>query len=274
MVIRSAIQCSSCDSKFITRTQVGHKDRQEHSFPCPKCGVQISYILDIDQRNVKTSFREPRNAKWSVSEDGALETLTFSDEVLVPVDLGGMFSPFIATFGNYVDFDKYRQDEGLRQLFVTQSFHYADRCLIHFERGNWNLFDKESPAPTEELQTPLSRLLGLYNLFHAGFSKFTLNSGGRNDRIMQRLTLARTVSPALFSQLANEFLSSGRILKLWNEIAAIRRSFIENYNGIQPLYQVYYWREELRNLGAFRLSDKKFDSFRHVVSWYLRLEWR
>lgn len=264
MVIRSAIQCSSCDSKFITRTQVGHKDRQEHSFACPKCGVQISYILDLDQKSAKTSFREPRNAKWSDSEDGALETLTFSDEVLVPVDLGGMFSPFIATFGNYEDFDKYRQDEGLRQLFVNRSFPYADRCLVHFERGNWSLFDKESPSPTKELQTPLSRLIGLYNLFHAGFSKFTLNSRGRSEGVMQRLTLAETISLALFSQLAHEFLSSGRILKLWNEIAAVRRSFIGNYNGIQPLYQIYYWRKELQKLDAFRLSDKKFDSFRQL----------
>jgi len=264
MVIRSAIQCGSCDSKFITRTQVGHKDCQEHSFACPKCGVQISYVLDIDQQNIKTSFREPRNAKWSDSEDGALKTLTFSDEVLVPVDLGGMFSPFIATFGNYEDFDKYRHDEGLRQIFVKRDFPYADRCLVHFERGNWNLFDKESPSPTAELRTPLSRLVALYNLFHAGFSKFTLNSGGRNGRIMQRLTLARTVSPALFSQLAREFLLSGRIRKLWSEIAAIRRSFIENYNGIQPLYQLYYWRKELQNLDAFRLSDKKFDSLRQL----------
>jgi hypothetical protein len=175
-----------------------------------------------------------------------------------------MFSPFIATFGNYEDFDKYRQDEGLRQLFVNRSFPYAARCLVHFERGNWSLFDKESPSPRTELQTPSSRLVALYNVFYAGFSKFTLNSQGRSDRIMQRLTLAQTISPALFSQLAHEFLSSGRILKLWTEIAAIRRSFIENYNGIQPLYQLYYWRKELQNLDGFRLSDKKFDSFRQL----------
>jgi hypothetical protein len=81
---------------------------------------------------------------------------------------------------------------------------------------------------------------------------------------MQRLALAQTISPTLFSKLAHEFLSSGRILKLWNEIAAIRRSFIKNYKGIQPLYQVYYWEKELQKLDAFRLSDKEFDAFRQL----------
>jgi hypothetical protein len=119
MVIRRTIQCTSCDSKFITRTQVSHKDRQEHSFACRKCGVLISYILDLDQENVKATFQEPKNARWSSSEDGALQTLTFSDEILVPVDMGGVFSPHIATFGNYEDFDGYRRDEGLRQLCLV-----------------------------------------------------------------------------------------------------------------------------------------------------------
>lgn len=58
MVIRSTIQCGSCDSKFITRTQVGHKEQQEHSFPCPECGVLLSLVLDLDQKEGEFRFRE------------------------------------------------------------------------------------------------------------------------------------------------------------------------------------------------------------------------
>lgn len=263
MVIRKAIQCISCNSVFITRTQVGHKDYQEHSFACPECGVAITYRLNLDQKNVKFKFEEPKNAKWSVSEEGAKKTLTFSDEILVPANMGDMFSPFISTFTNYENFDAYREDEGLRQLFVKKLFPYADRCRIHFEKGNWPLFDQESP-PTSPPATVHSRLVDLYNSFHAGFSKFTLNSRSKHDRILQRLTYAEVSAPAQFSALAADFLASGRILRLWNEIASVRQSFITNYFRIQPIYQMYYWRKELQKLDDFKLSDKNFDSVKQL----------
>jgi hypothetical protein len=262
MVIRQAIQCISCDSKFVTRTQVGHKDQQKHSFPCPQCGIAISYQLELDQKTGKSKFRDPQNAKWVDSEEGARTTLTFSDEILVPVDMGGMFSPHVSTFGNYEDFDGYRKDEGLRQLFVSKHFQWAERCRIHFEKGNWLLFDKESP-PTSPPATVHSRLVDLYNLLNGGFSKFTLNSRAKQDRILQRLTYAEVSSPAVFSTLAGEFLSSGRILRLWREVAAVRRSFVENYDRIQPIYQIYYWRKTLQRFDDFKLSDN-FDSLKQV----------
>lgn len=42
MTVRSPVVCISCDSKIITRTQVGHKDMQKHSFRCRTCGVVIT----------------------------------------------------------------------------------------------------------------------------------------------------------------------------------------------------------------------------------------
>lgn len=268
MVIRNPIQCISCSSIFITRTQVGHKELQQHSFRCPKCGVAISYVLELDQKKAKHKFREPQNAKWSNTEDGAISTLTFSDEVLVPLDMGGGFSPHLATWGNFDDFEKYREDEGLRQLFVSKLFPYGDRCLVHFERESWDLFDRESPEPSGSPQTPTSRLVALYNFFHAGLSRFTLNTRGRYDRVMPRLGYARTRSPLLFATLAETFLTTGRTLRLWNEIATVRRAFMKNYNGLQPLYQIYYWWSELRDLASYRLSDKHFDLLRQF---YIRL---
>jgi hypothetical protein len=264
MVIRRAIQCTACDSKFITRTQVGHKAQQKHSFPCPTCGVSISYILDLDQQRAKHRFRDPENAKWSDSEDGVLDTLTFSDEILVPMNMRGGFSPHLATWPNYEDFERYRHDEGLRQLFASKLYSHGERCLVHFERGNWDLFDKESPSHTAREQDPPGRLVDLYNFFHAGLSKFTLNTHGRYDRILQRLEYAKAYSPALFAKLAELFLSSGRIAQLWKENAAVRRMLIENYTGIQPLYQMYYWRKDLRILDSYQLSDKRFDPLRQL----------
>jgi hypothetical protein len=81
------------------RTQIGHKDMQKHSFPCPTCGVVITYILDLDQEKGSFKFRDPENGKWSGDEDGAVKTLTFSDEIVLPASMPDFISPHIATFG-------------------------------------------------------------------------------------------------------------------------------------------------------------------------------
>ena len=173
MTVRNPVVCISCGSKIITRTQIGHKDMQKHSFPCPTCGVVITYIVDLDQKNAGIKFRDPENGTWADGEDGAVKTLTFSDEIVVPLSMPDFISPHIATFGRY-DWEKCAEDEGLRQLFVQKTFPYAERCRVHFERGNWDLFDKESPSHHEGPVTPKSRLIDLYNVYTAGFSKFTL----------------------------------------------------------------------------------------------------
>jgi hypothetical protein len=264
VVVRKPLQCISCETKIITRTQLGHNDKQQHSFPCPKCAVTISYIVDLDQENVKGAFRDPTNARWTDSEDGAVSVLTFSDEIPVPDDMAGMFSPFLATFWNIENHELYRKDEGLRQAFIKELFPYAERCFVHFERGNWKLFDKESPSSSGKTVTVRSRLTDLYNFYTSGFAKFGLNTRAKYDRIMQRLTIAKAVSPKLYEELAHHCLKSGRIKKLWNEIAGVRRTFVNIYPYIQPLVQMRYWKKDQQDFTKFTLSDKRFDELRQL----------
>jgi predicted RNA-binding Zn-ribbon protein involved in translation (DUF1610 family) len=263
MVSRNTLECSACGTQVTTRTQLGHRDQQRHSFACPKCGVMIEFSIDLDQKRGKWSYHEPTNAKWIESRDLAPHVLTFSDEIPVPVDMGGGFSPFLATWFKIENQDAYRRDEGLRQLFVNTFFPYAERCRIHYERGNWALFDKESPSPGE-VPTPRSRLIALYNLYTAGFSKFSLNRRGRHDRIHQRLALAEVIASAKFAEFLKLCLVSGRIERLWKEIAAIRTSLVSLYPKIQPLMQVLYWPEASRNFESVVLSDKAFNELRQL----------
>jgi|GEM_PF-2048277 len=261
MTVRNPVVCISCNSKIITRTQIGHKDIQKHSFPCPTCGVVITFILDLDQDRGGVKFRTPENGEWANDEDGAVETLTFSDETVVPASMPDFISPHIATWGRY-DWEKCREDEGLRQLFVRKTFQYAERCRVHYERANWDLFDSESPSNHEGPVTPKSRLIDLYNFYTAGFSKFTLIPHGRYDRIYQRLTYAKTLDQSLVNELAERYLVSGRIVSLWKEIFSIRNSFVNCYNFVQPLITVRYWKEEYREPVA--LSDKHFNELRQL----------
>jgi predicted RNA-binding Zn-ribbon protein involved in translation (DUF1610 family) len=261
MTVRNPIVCISCNSKIITRTQIGHKDIQKHSFPCPTCGVVITFILDLDQKKASFKFRDPENGKWADNEDGAVKTLTFSDEIVVPASMPDFISPHIATWGRY-DWKEFREDESLRQLFVRKTFQYAERCRVHFERGNWDLFDKESPSHHEGPVTPKSRLIDLYNLYTAGFSKFTLVSRGKYDRIHQRLTYAKVLDEQLVCDLAERYVASGQIVSLWKEIFSVRNSFVNCYNFVQPLTTVRYWKDEYKE--PVTLSDKRFNELRQL----------
>jgi hypothetical protein len=71
--------------------------------------------------------------------------------------------------------------------------------------------------------------------------------------------LAKSAEPALFAALTDDYLKSGKVNKLWVEIGNVRRLFLRNYEYIQPLYQLYYWKAEFQDLGTFTIADKRFD---------------
>jgi len=79
---------------------------------------------------------------------------------------------------------------------------------------------------------------------------------------MQRLTLAKVSEPQLYEELATQYRASGRIQRLWQEIACVRRAFVKMYPYIEPLLQMRYWRKDLQDLERFTISDKKFDDLR------------
>ena len=65
-------------------------------------------------------------------------------------------------------------------------------------------------------------------------------------------------------ELGEVLVASGRMKKLWKEIAENRRLFIAEYKALQPVVQMRYWREELRDPAAFLVSVKRFDSLRQL----------
>jgi predicted RNA-binding Zn-ribbon protein involved in translation (DUF1610 family) len=263
MINRNPLQCLSCDAKIVTRTQIGHKDVQSHSFSCPRCGVEISFTLDLDQKNAGLKYREPNNAKWVDSEGGAIAALMFSDEIPVPSS-GEGFSPFIATAHNFKDREEYGRKEGLRQRFCKVDFGYIERCVVHFERGDWEMVDKQSPPNHDREATPRGRLISLANALQAGFSLFTLNPRSAHNRVQQRIKFASSKSPGLVTDLADLYVSTGRMLKLWKELASVRRLFVNSYPALQPIVQIAYWEEELQDLSALAMGVKAFDQLRQL----------
>ena len=264
MVNRRTLRCRSCSSKIITRTQIGSRDIQTHGFSCPRCGVALEYVIDLDQKNGTLSYRTPTNADWVGDADGAIATRTFSDAIPVPRELGPL-SPFIATLSNFEDWKEYRRSEELRQRFVRVDYPYIDRCMVHFERGDWELFDKASPPDSDTEISPLQRAISLQRAIRAGLSYFTFTPISVEKRVRQRWIIARARCPKIISDLADVYVRSGRMLKLWKELWEIRRKFVGIYNeGLHLIVQVNHWREEVRDLAELEVTIKKFDLFRQV----------
>jgi DNA-directed RNA polymerase subunit RPC12/RpoP len=98
MINRMRLSCVACGRKVITRTGIGHSTVQKHKFACPTCGIEIGFILDLDQEKAGLSYREPTNAVWAEDpEEEDDHKILFYPELMVPHNLGDLLSPFLAT---------------------------------------------------------------------------------------------------------------------------------------------------------------------------------
>ena len=263
MVNRRTLMCRSCSSKIVTRTQIGSRDIQTHEFACPKCGISIEYVIDLDQ-NIGLSYRTPKNADWVADDDGVIAVLTFSDAIPVPRSPGPL-SPFIATFSNFENWGEYRGSEERRQRFVRVDYPYIDRCMTHFERGDWELFDNASPRHPDTEISPRLRLISLYRSIRAGLSHFTFTPKTASSRVRQRLIFARARRPDLLDELASLYVQSGRMLRIWRELREIRGRFVAEYNeGFNIIVQSRYWRKTQPDLARYEVTVKRFDQYRQL----------
>ncbi|MDE0260277.1 MAG: hypothetical protein OXR82_18065 [Gammaproteobacteria bacterium] len=221
-------------------------------------------MMIVDHENIRLLYEPPTNADWVDDESDAIATLTFNQDHPVPV-AEDVFSPFFATIQNREDLDDYQRSEQGRQQFKRVHFPYIERCAVHFERGNWDLFDRESPPVEQENASAQSRVISLYQAIQRGFSQFTLTAPAVRERIEQRIVFATTRRPDLVDELAELYVQSGRMLKLWKELSEIRRSFLDCYDdGLHLLVRVRYWKNELRDVNDVTLSVKQFDRFRQL----------
>lgn len=266
MINRRALVCISCGTKVITRTAIGHGDKQEHKFSCPKCGVEIRYTLFIDHRNVEFSYSEPKNGKWVEDLEGASQVLSFDAETPVPINLQDWISPFTSTIHYFKDREAYSRDETLRRAWLKKHLPVIERMIIHFERGNDILFDKDAKAigQVPSSFTSKGRLELLERLQMQAFNWFTDNTRGQISRIKQRIALAKSISGSLYAQLAKEYKNSGRLSLLWTQINSIHHSFAMLYPFLSPPIKMRYWQERFQDLSRLQLAEKKYDEMKQL----------
>ena len=130
----------------------GHANIQKQRFPCPDCGIEISYIMDLDQEAVTFDYRDPINASW-IDDDGEepLDSILFYPELMVPKDLEDFMSPFVVTCFHHKDIQEFQKVESQRRNFKDKQWPSLQRAFVHFEKRNASLFEKEC-APLSKHQ--------------------------------------------------------------------------------------------------------------------------
>ncbi|MGH7772382.1 MAG: hypothetical protein ACREQA_09095 [Candidatus Binatia bacterium] len=267
-IIRNPLQCLSCGAKVITRTAPGIFPPQEHTFPCPGCGVEIRFTLDRDKKKVGYSFGRPVNAKWVRSEKGAIETLSFDPDRVAPKDMTNVFSPFLAEAFelSLQAHQAYAREEGIRRGWRNSQWPWIQKLIVHFDNRNLKLFDKEAKLGRGSQHTAswARRLALLYNLFEGAFDSFTLSRLPEMRRVRQRIALGEAVSPDLYDRLVKLYVASSRMVKTWQELNKIRTAFLANYLTISPVLRTQYWTKRPTDLSEYVVPEKNFDQLRQL----------
>src|SRR6266404_1632782 len=143
MVVRYTLKCLTCGHRSITRTAVGQSDYQEFAFPCPSCGVEIRYGMNLLLRKRKKHSVEKRrkhpfkkemariakqgnikyvnlvNAKHCNDAREATELATVDGQALIPIG-NPHFSPFMANIQLVRDWPTFARDQSIRANAVTE----------------------------------------------------------------------------------------------------------------------------------------------------------
>jgi len=274
MIDRNFLVCDSCNTRIVTRTAIGHGDRQVLAFPCPECGVGITFGMTMDQKKISFSYdAKPENAHWVKSEKGSKAVVTFDTEYLVPRELliqpysEPFFqpSPFIMMSGHFGDLLEFKGHEALRRRWLTEVRPITSRVITHYENQNWKLFEKEVKRidPKWSFSEPGSRFKALQHFVRLPKRWFLYYNRGIESRIIQRVKLADSVSATLTRDgLAGSFFNSGRVFEFWRQSVAAWDLFFKHFFTLSPVLQFLYWERQPPQLDDFVVCNKDLEGLK------------
>jgi hypothetical protein len=262
MINRNYLEYLTCGTKAMTRTAIGHSDRQEFAFPCSECGVEIRFAMKLDQSAPSFAYDWIKGAKWIYEPTlPDLENIHYLDgENLIPKDMKGNFSPFIVTSFLPKDPAEYLKERDVRFFASQQVWPKLKALRVHAERKNATLFDKLAGdlhygGNLDDWQDRLRAELWAIETYGNWFRPFT-SSG--EAFIRQRINLAESTAASDLQQLVTELTSSHNHQALFAECQRVRDAFAQLYPALSSLYQTFYWREDCGSLDDYQLAEKRF----------------
>jgi hypothetical protein len=154
----------------------------------------------------------------------------------------------------------------MRRAWCDSQWPWIQKLIVHFDNRNQTLFDKEANLDKNSPNAAswATRLRLLYKLFEGAFDSFTLTKRPAMKRVRQRIALAQATSPGLYDELVNLYVTSSRMVKIWQELNRIRSAFLSNYLSLSPVLRVEYWSSPPKNLSEFAVPEKNFNQLRQL----------
>jgi hypothetical protein len=262
VINRRYIECSTCGARAMTRTAIGHSDWQEFAFPCPKCGVEIRFGMKLDQQKPDFTYDFLNGANWL--DDGTnheVQHIQYLDgENLIPKDMRGGFSPFLATSMLLKDPIEFLKERDLRFFASQQIWPKLKQLRIHIDRKSEGLFDKLARefGYDEKLLTWRDRLAAeLMLLLRYGllFRPFT---SAEEAFIYQRINLAESIIGRNLPDLIRDLNDAYGHEMLAAEYERIRDAFAHVYPSVSAVYQPLYWPGGKYSVDDYSLAEKRF----------------
>lgn len=261
MTNRNALQCNECGTKTITRTAIGHGDYQEFAFPCPGCGIEIRFGMNLYPHEARWEYVKLTNAKWIDSEDGIMNEIKLDGESLIPIHDSNVIMPFLKTVFLPTDVETFRRHQSLRFMATSNIWPMIEKILHYQEDGNKGLLVKSLKEVGYEasLNTERDSAAALIWVFDRYWVFFRMRPDSDEQTVRQRINLAESIATKGVTDFYMLLRSSGRLDQLFREANAIRKTWAKLYSFLFPIFNVYYWDSKNHNLTDYTLCQKRFD---------------
>jgi len=265
MTARKPLQCLECGERTLTRTAIGHGDYQEFAFPCPKCGVEIRFGMNLYPEEARWEHTEVKNAVWIESEMGVINEIKLDGESLSPVNDNDIIMPFLKTVFLAEDPEKFMEDQSIRFFVVQKIWPTIEKLSHHYKSNNNELFAKQlkalgsgdNPKNRKDRTALLIEVLDRYGVF------FRMRKNTDEQVVRQRINLGENISKDEVNKLIDYLKSKGKEQSLFLEIENIRKTWAKKiYNSLFPIFNIFYWDENNHDLDSYTLCQKRFDDFK------------
>ena len=248
---------------------MGHGDRQEFAFPCPKCSVELRFRMTLDRSAGSWEYVSVTGAKW-VTEGIPPEPIhvrNLDGESLVPKKLKEM-SPFMATVVSLDDPVLYLRDHESRFQVALEVWPTLNHLIVHHSTQNSVLFDQTARSLGYEgsLQNWNERLKVKLLLFPHFLQYFRPFTSSEEALIRQRINYAESLVGNQLPQVIQTLVNAYPDDKLVTEIQRVRNGFMRIFPPISGIYQSLYWNKTnpSYSLEDFQLAEKRFDELKSM----------
>lgn len=207
-------------------------------------------------KNVK--YVKLTNAKWIKCFE-AQNKITLDGELLNPIK-GEHFSPFLATAFLPKNFETFHIHQRMRKAAAIKFWPQINNLLIHLERKNWQLFDKQflEFELNEPINTERERIVSAFKVVELNGKFFSPPTNIDRQRVRQRIVLAKNISSSLMKDLASFFQTKGKDDSNHKALLSIRDRWSSYYGFLSPIFNTFYWDDKKHNLEDFTITEKRF----------------